>query len=597
MSRGPYSSASANASAPPANATGTRDRGGADFATRVLENLPVGVAVQDSSGRFVFANRAAAAAVGVPREALIGSSPSDLLTEQEAAERRSWERSILAASKSFVEELTSGAAGERAWLATYSCAASDADTVLVSTFTDITEQKRREDELSRKSQIDPLTGLPQRDLVAAAVEGRIRRGVGSFALAFLDVDSFKQVNDFYSHAIGDALLVAFSERVSRCLGPDDLLARVSGDEFILLIDLERDPSRAETVATSILNAVREPFHIEGFEIFSSCSMGVSRFPGDARSYETLRRHADTAMYHAKHDAKGSIVFFDAKMAEAATARMASEQRLRLAIRDEKFCCAFQPKVDVRSYDVVGFETLVRWRDDDGEIHPPGDFVGIAAELGLLNPITMFVLHDTLRSMPILDRSFGAETSFSINLTRKQADDREFMLAMLAVLQASGQERRIVLELTEDALLEKGIFQREILPQLKMRGIRLSIDDFGTGQSSLSSLADISADEIKIDRAFITAIHQRPRSQSILRAIESLGHALGMTIVAEGVETYEELAYLMAATKIRYVQGFYFSKPFYLDEIVGAPQQASGALALRNMGRARSQTRRSVGRIA
>jgi cyclic di-GMP phosphodiesterase Gmr len=573
-----------------------QERGAANLAANVLEALPIGVTVQNRDGRFLFANQAAADALGVARESLIGVSPSDFLSAAEAAERRVWERNVLTSRKAIVEELfTCGPSANRAWLAIHSSACTEGDTVLLSTFTEITEQKLREDELSRKSHVDPLTGLPQRELFAATVEQRIReRASNGFALAFLDVDHFKQVNDFYSHAIGDALLVAFSKRVCACLGPNDLLARVSGDEFVLLIDEQEDASRREGVASKILNAIREPFFLEGFEIFSSCSLGISRYPEDARSYETLRRQADTAMYHAKHGAKGTAVFFDAKMAETATARMASEQRLRLAIRDEKFCCAFQPKVEIQSHDVIGFEALVRWRDDDGDIHPPGDFVDIAAELGLLNPITTFVAQETLRSIPFLDQSFGPNTSFSINLTPKQGADREFMLALIATLKASGYERRVILELTEEAFLQKGVFQREILPLLREVGIRISIDDFGTGHSSLSTLADITADEIKIDRSFITAIHQRPRSQSVLRTIESLGQALGMTLVAEGVETYEELAYLMAATKIRYVQGFYFSKPLYLEEL---SQNAPNSSASHSTSRAHTPSRPNLGRVA
>jgi cyclic di-GMP phosphodiesterase Gmr len=232
--------------------------------------------------------------------------------------------------------------------------------------------------------------------------------------------------------------------------------------------------------------------------------------------------------------------------------------LRLAIRDCRFCCAFQPKVDIRSQEVVGFETLVRWRDDEGEIHPPSSFIGLAIELGLIDTITQFVLAETLRSIEMLDREFGPQTS-----------DLNFMRAFAAILRESEFASRIMVELTEDAFVAKSQFQMQVLPMLREIGVRVSIDDFGTGYSSLSALADITADELKVDRSFISSIHERPRSQSVLRAIESLGHALGMTIVAEGVETFEELAYLQAATRIRHAQGYYFSKPFFLEEIASA----------------------------
>jgi EAL domain-containing protein (putative c-di-GMP-specific phosphodiesterase class I) len=247
-------------------------------------------------------------------------------------------------------------------------------------------------------------------------------------------------------------------------------------------------------------------------------------------------------------------------------RVETEQRLRLAIRDRKFCCAFQPKVDIHSRDVVGVETLVRWRDDDGALQFPSTFIGLATELGLIDQITHFVLRESVDAIERLDDAFGRDCTISINIAAKQANNLKFMRSFVQQLEATGQARRFMLELTEEAFVAKSQFQMQALPLLRAAGVRVSIDDFGTGYSSLSTLADITADEIKIDRSFVTAIYQRPRSQSVLKAIESLGHSLGMTIVAEGVETFEELAFLQASTRIRYAQGYYFSKPFFLEDI-------------------------------
>jgi EAL domain-containing protein (putative c-di-GMP-specific phosphodiesterase class I) len=245
--------------------------------------------------------------------------------------------------------------------------------------------------------------------------------------------------------------------------------------------------------------------------------------------------------------------------------MELEQRLRLAIRDRRFCCAFQPKVDIRSEEVIGFETLIRWRDDDTEIQPPGAFIGLAIELGLIDPITHFVLGEAVNSIERLDDAFGCGTKIAVNVAAKQAGDVAFMRLFVENLKASGHANRFIIEVTEDAFIAKNQFQTQVLPMLRNVGAKVSIDDFGTGYSSLSMLADITADEIKVDRSFITDIHQRPRSQSVLKAIESISHALGMTVIAEGIETFEELAYLQGATRIRYGQGFYFAKPFFLED--------------------------------
>jgi EAL domain-containing protein (putative c-di-GMP-specific phosphodiesterase class I) len=271
------------------------------------------------------------------------------------------------------------------------------------------------------------------------------------------------------------------------------------------------------------------------------------------------------MYQAKSGAKGAAAFYDLEMGKRAAARMELEQRLRLAIRDRQFCCAFQPKVDIRSQEVVGFETLVRWRDSNADIQPPGSFIGLAKELGLIDPITRFVLMEAIGSIDALDEAFGAGKTIAVNVAAKQAGDPVFMRTFVDLLKESGCAERFIVEVTEDAFIAKNQFQSQVLPMLREIGVRVSIDDFGTGYSSLSVLADITADEIKIDRSFITDIHQRSRSQSILKAIESVSFALGMSVVAEGVETFEELAYLLGATRIRYAQGYHFAKPFFLEE--------------------------------
>jgi cyclic di-GMP phosphodiesterase Gmr len=280
----------------------------------------------------------------------------------------------------------------------------------------------------------------------------------------------------------------------------------------------------------------------------------------------LRQNADIAMYRVKNDGKGAAAFFDESMEREAQARMKIEQSLRLAILEKRFCCAFQAKVDLRTQDIKGIEALVRLRDDEGVIQAPGTFINLAVELGLIDELTHLVLAEIVRSIDLINETFGPDTSISMNVAAKQAGKPEFMRTFAQALEATGYPERFMIEVTEDAFVAKTHFQTEILPMFRKLGVRISIDDFGIGYSSLSALADITADEIKIDRSFITDIHKRPRSQGILRAIESLSEALGMTMIAEGIESFEELAYLQAATKIRYAQGYYFSRPIFLEEL-------------------------------
>jgi diguanylate cyclase (GGDEF)-like protein/PAS domain S-box-containing protein len=542
----------------------------AGLLAQIIDHLPIALTVQDHDGRFIVANAAAAANLEIPLDDLIGASPANFLSPAETADRREWELNLIRSGQSStIEEKVAGPTGEQTWLTWHQPVRLLDRTLLLTSSLDITARKEIEDALVQRVNFDDLTGLPNRIRIREHVDRILRDPERRFALAFIDLDNFKHINDYYSHAVGDALLLKIAKRIATRLRASDMLARISGDEFLLLIDPIENDEQIATVVAQILADLKQPFHIEAFEVFTSASIGVSVHPEHGLTYEELRRNADSAMYRAKSQAKGDAVYFDLNMGQAITLRMELEQRLRLAIRDCRFCCAFQPKVDIRSQEVVGFETLVRWRDDAGEIHPPSSFIDLAIELGLIDTITRFVLAETLRSIERLDQEFGSMTTLSVNVAAKQASDLNFMRSFTAILQASEFAPRIMLELTEDAFVAKSQFQLQVLPMLREIGVRVSIDDFGTGYSSLSALADITADELKVDRSFISAIHERPRSQSVLRAIESLGHALGMTIVAEGVETFEELAYLQAATRIRHAQGYYFSKPFFLEEAAGA----------------------------
>lgn len=431
---------------------------------------------------------------------------------------------------------------------------------------DETEHDKRERELIQKAYFDDLTRLPNRALFERSVQSLIEDGQPPFALAFLDIDGFKQVNDDYGHDTGDELLAKIAERLGGSLRSSDMLARLGGDEFALLISPFGEMDELVETIGWIASRIKDPFFVMGHEVFTSASIGVSIYPRDGSNYEMLRSNADRAMYKSKGKAKGSIQFFDSSIEHAAAERSRLEQRLRLAIRDRRVCCAYQPKVDLRSGAVAGIEVLMRWRDEDGAIQPPGEFLQLAIELGLMDDLTHLILAETIRSIDRINEAFGAGCSISINVAARQADNPDFMESLVAALDVTGFADRFMLELTEEAFLSKSVFQTRILPLIRKTGARVSIDDFGSGYSSLSALADITADEVKVDRLFITDIHKKPRNQSILKAIEALGHSLGMSVIVEGVETFEELAYLQAATRIKYAQGYYFSQAILLEDL-------------------------------
>jgi c-di-GMP phosphodiesterase Gmr len=537
----------------------------------VLRMLPAGVTVQDEHGRFLLVNDAAALQFGIAG----GEPPA---ASEQLGQRRESGLELLRAGRAVVaEEFVAKGEINQVFLTTHRPVRIADRHLLLSSSVDISEQKAVEDHLFRSAYYDELTGLPTRRVIEHRANQLLQREAhGRFALAFLDIDNFKHINDYYGHAIGDALLVEVAKRLGLDLRESDMLSRISGDEFLLLLDPIRSEHEVVEYIHSTLERLKAPFFIDGSEIFASTSIGVSLYPDHGRSYDTLRQNADIAMYRVKNDGKGSAAFFDAGMEREALARMKIEQSLRLAILEKRFCCAFQPKVDIRTKEIQGIEALVRLRDDEGVIQAPGTFINLAVELGLIDELTHLVLAEIVKSIDLINETFGHGASISINVAAGQAGNTEFMRSFASALEATGFPKRFMIEVTEDAFVAKSHFQDEILPIFRKLGVGISIDDFGIGYSSLSALADITADEIKIDRSFITDIHKRPRSQGILRAIESLSEALGMTVVAEGLESFEELAYLQAATKIRYAQGFYFANPIFLEELKPAIPLASEA---------------------
>ncbi|WP_213289559.1 bifunctional diguanylate cyclase/phosphodiesterase [Bradyrhizobium sp. sGM-13] len=538
----------------------------------IFRLLPTGVTVQDENGEFVLVNDAAAAALQMATAAPDASHLND---------RRETCLELLRSGRPAVlEESIAAGQAKQVFLTSHRPVRIADRNLLISSSTDISEQKAFEEHLFRSAYYDELTGLPTRRVIEHRVNSLLKydNGQGLFALAFLDVDNFKHINDYYGHSVGDALLAEIAKRVGLDLRDSDILSRISGDEFVLLLNPVQSESEVAEFIRFILQRLKAPFFIDQSEIFASTSIGVSLYPEHGRSYEELRQNADIAMYRVKNGSKGAAAFFDASMEREALARMKVEQALRVAILEKRFCCAFQPKVDIRTQELMGVEALVRLRDDEGVIQAPSTFINLATELGLIDELTHLVLAEIVKSIDLINENFGPDTTISMNVAAKQAGNLEFMRPFAQAIEATGFPKRFMIEVTEDAFVTKTHFQDEILPILRKLGVKISIDDFGIGYSSLSALADITADEIKIDRSFITDIHKRPRSQGILRAIESLSEALGMTVIAEGIETFEELAYLQAATKIRYAQGYYFSKPIFLEDLKLTTPRASEARA-------------------
>ena len=441
-------------------------------------------------------------------------------------------------------------------------------------------QRRLQDDLFARAYFDASTGLPNRALFDRAVAEMIAsRPEGEpFAAVVVEIDKFSEIVAFHGGGPGEAFAGQFGERLARAVGAADLVARTNPDEFCVLAGAPGSASDFLALAEGWLRRVNEPYLVDGIEIFVSACAGACFWPMGEGDAEELRRKARAAAREARR-AGAYLRLFEAGVEKRERARAREENALRQAIRDRRIGCAFQPKVDFRADKVDSLEVLMRWRDEDGVWSTPGNFLNLAHEIGLTNEITDLVFEETIASLDAVNEAFGREPRIGFNIAARQACDTRFMRGFLERLALSGHAARFVLEITEEAFVPSARFQERILPMIRATGAGVSIDDFGSGYSSLAAVADITADELKVDRSLVSDIDKRPRSQSLLKAIESIGEALAVEIVVEGVETEAEFAYLRDCTKLRVAQGYYFGRPLMLTGAGVAPvkrREARGA---------------------
>ncbi len=454
---------------------------------------------------------------------------------------------------------------------------------------DISARKAAEEQVAFLAYHDKLTGLPNRVLFEEMLENAISRarrhdlGVG---VIFLDLDNFKLVNDSLGHAAGDQLLAQLGERLRVCTRETDLVARQGGDEFLLLLsDLERalEPPPgtetalvvAESVAARVHEALAEPFNLHGTEFIASGSIGISLFPQDALDAESLMKNADAAMYQSKRQEPGGSVIF-ATSGEDPLERLSLTTRLRRAVEHEHWVLHYQPVVNLSDGSVEGVEALVRWLDPNGGIVPPGEFIPLAEELGLIEAIGDWVI-DAMAAQQRAWAADGVDLTIGFNLSPRQLWSAHFAEKVLAKLRAADVDpAKVVVEITESTAMADPDRTQRILTELHAWGFSLAIDDFGTGYSSLARLKHLPVDILKIDRSFIRDVHRDPGLASMVRAMIQLARGLDMTPLAEGIETAGELEFLQA-NGCPVGQGFYFAKPVPPDEIPALVTREHGLL--------------------
>ncbi|HEY1990873.1 MAG TPA: PAS domain S-box protein, partial [Gammaproteobacteria bacterium] len=533
----------------------------------LVGHAQVGVFINEN-GYYTYVNHAFAHMLGYTEAELTGMSyrdifpPEELAAADERFQRRQRGEDV---ANDYESELLHKDRKTRINV-THSIGIIDQDDrrLMIGTVRDVTEQRRFENQLRHNATHDPLTGLPNRTLfierLAKAMERSRPQGAPGYAVMFIDLDSFNVVNDSLGHAAGDELLVQVAQRLKKCLGPWDILARHGGDEFTVLVGQTQDPEDAVELAEHILAELVHPVRLGDNEIYTNASIGIAPGHADYASTEELLRDADTAMYRAKAAGKAGYMVFDQDMYARARARLRVETELRQALDNHELRIHYQPIVSLGNGRLLGFEALMRWQHPVRGLLGPDEFLGVAEETGLILPMGWWLLEEACRQLYVWRTRHpqAKELTVAVNLAHKQ-----FMYSGLpqrvngALLESGLPADGLHLEITETVFLENPKAAEHSLRRLRNLGVALHLDDFGTGFSSLSYLAALPLDTLKIDRSFVMDMEQNPKHAAIVRTIIDLARELGMHTVAEGVETRQQQR-ILDSLGCRAAQGRLFS---------------------------------------
>ena len=435
---------------------------------------------------------------------------------------------------------------------------------------DITERKEQEERTRFLADHDELTELPNRSLFRQALEKALQRAERSgkmLSILFFDLDRFKNINDSLGHDAGDEVLRAVAERMSACVRKIDMVARFGGDEFAVLTEGLTAEDQASTVARKILETLSKPMILAGRQYRPAASIGISTYPTDGRDVQTLLKNADIAMYRAKEEGRGTFQFYSEMLNTHSVQRLEFESNLSSALNNHEFVLYYQPKVDLATGRVTGLEALIRWISPQLGFVPPGDFISIAEETGLIVPIGRWVAQTACVQNRAWQKGGLPQLRIAINISARQLADKGLVQFISDTISKTGLTvDSLELEITESAVMSNQDHAEKVLNELKGLGFHLTMDDFGTGYSSLAYLKRFPFDSVKIDQSFVRGIPESKDDEAIVEAIIAMARSLRLKVVAEGVETKEQFDFLRSLGCDQ-IQGYYFSKPIPANEIV------------------------------
>jgi diguanylate cyclase (GGDEF)-like protein len=538
------------------------------YAENIIAGLPVGLIVLDAGMRVLDVNRAF---LGLVNQAKVSDVELDEILPISELRKQAKELLVSGAGVARVEARLDG----KQLQVTLTGIEHAGEQRLLLVVEDITQRKDVETRLAHLATHDALTGLPNRNLLedrltqAVVHASRHQRAAGTL---FLDLDRFKVVNDSLGHNVGDELLRAVAERLLRCVREGDTVARLGGDEFVVVLNDLARPQDAALVARKILDSFVHPFHVDvpdvgAQEFFFTASIGISLYPNDGSDLPLLLKHADTSMYRAKKRGGNCYQFFTAELDGQAQRRMGLERALHDALEKDQFLVYYQPQIDLTTGQVIGVEALLRWRHPSNGMIAPSEFIGLLEETGMIVPVGEWVLRAVGQQFQAWRKENIPPLRVAVNLSARQLSDELFLDRVVKALAATGMPPEyLMLEITESAVMQNVEQSLAILRKLNEQGIRLSIDDFGTGYSSLSHLKLFPVHEVKIDRSFVRDIPRDENDMAIALAVIALAHAMGLQVVAEGVETGEQLSFLQDHG-CDAIQGYLVSHPLPGPELV------------------------------
>lgn len=534
----------------------------------LYQNTPVMLHSIDPQGRLINVSNFWLQTLGYRREEVLGRRLTEFMSEKSRryAEETVFPEFFRAGYLKDIPYQMVKKSGEVIHVLLSAIAEFDAEgkiTRSLAVLIDITERKQAEKEIQKLAYYDTLTGLPNRTLFqdrlsqALAQARREERKVG---VLFLDLDRFKAINDTLGHVAGDMLLKYVARRLQGCVRQSDTVARLGGDEFVVILPGIHTEADLTAFAKKILEALSRPVRLGEKKFFTTASIGISVFPDDASDVDILIRNADIAMYAAKDRGKNTYQFFSTEMNAKVVEKLGLENRLRLALKREELILAYQPQMDLKNDRISGLEVLLRWQHPEAGLIPPGSFIRVAEETGLIIPIGEWVLHTACTQAKLWQDAGFPSLRVGVNISSRQFDQPDFIDMVDRVLQQTGFDpRNLELELTESIVMENVPETIMTLTDLKVRGIHLAIDDFGTGYSSLSYLKHFPFDRLKIAQEFVRDISIDPEDAAIVEAITGMAKSLGLEVIAEGVERQDQLDFLRDR-QCNDMQGHFFARP-------------------------------------